>query len=156
MTKQLKHVWSVLAQSSSTDAVNNSFSLFNIIDELTVDFKPTETKIAKDAKKKDIITLPAQFQIATLWKRITDSNLELVSNVKVSFLDPEGIELQQIEYPMTIPVDKKRMRFVTQVIGINLSVSGEYKFLIKLKEPDSVDFKEVAEVPIDVIIKKYN
>jgi hypothetical protein len=37
-----------------------------------------------------------------------------------------------------------------------MSVSGEYKFIIKLKESDSADYKEMFELPIDVIIKKHN
>ncbi len=153
MKNQIKHVWSILAQSSTTDSVTNLFSLTNTIDELTVNFNPKDIKSdQKDAQ----IAVPVSFQIVTLWKRNNNLDFELKNQVRISLIDPKGKELQKIEYPMVIPADKMRMRFITPVNGLNVTTSGEYRFVIMIKELGQATFKQEAEVPIDVVINKSN
>lgn len=151
MTNQLKHIWTILVQSSSTDSNTNLFSLFNAVDEITVDINQ---KDVKNDKKESPIGIPVSFQIVSLWKRNNNLELELKNQVKIYLLDPKGKELQHIEYPMVIPADKKRMRFITPINGMNITVGGEYRFVLTIKEPGKTSFEKIVEVPIDVVIKK--
>jgi hypothetical protein len=152
MANQLEHVWTILVQSSVTDSTTNLFSLYNTIDELTVDLSQKGITDLKDSK----VTIPASFQIVSLWKRNNNLNLELKNEVKISLQDPKGKEMQHVEYPMVIPADKKRMRFITPVNGMNITIEGEYRFIVTIKEPSQTAFKKVAELPIDVVIKKHS
>ena len=156
MANQIIHVWTILVQSSSTDSKTNLFSLFNTIDELAVDINQRGNNTSKSDLKESKITIPASFQIVSLWKRNNNLDLEFRNEVKISLIDPKGKEMQHIESLMVIPADKKRMRFITPLNGMNITTEGEYRFVISIKELGQTSFNEVAVVPIDIIIKKHN
>lgn len=154
--KYIKHIWSLLCQSSATDTTSNFISLFNAIDQLTVDVSlpkdPAELKKFEEDSKK-MLSIQTQFEIVTLWQKLVEGK-NMDGDVEMEFLDPHGVSLMKKTYSLHIPEDKKRMRYRIGITGINVTVSGEYTFRIRLREPEQTGFVEVVDIPLDIIINK--
>lgn len=146
----LIHAWSILCQSSSVDANNNSLSLFNVIDDITIDINPPA-----DGKLPDVFGVPVNSNLVTLWKRRMVGD-EIVADVDVRLLDPTGKELQKMVYNMKIPADKSQARSIMNIQGFPVTVAGVYVFKISVKESGGASFQEVQEVPLNIIVKKQN
>lgn len=149
----IKHAWTVLCQNSSTDSQTNFLSLFNIIEEITIDL-PIDYE--KQIDKDGLSVIPVQFKLVSLWNRVAFGNEILIGDVKVVFKDPEGNNVQDFTYTLNIPSDKRRMRFNVDLNGlkINLNKSGNYIFEINIKGPNEISFQKVAEIPLCLIINK--
>ena len=149
----IKHAWSVLCQNSSTDQTSNTLSLFNIFEEMTIDLS---IDFDKQLVNKEYTVLAIPFQLVSLWNRSTIYNEELVGDVKVVLKDPKNNIVQEFAYKLTIPADKRRMRFSFNMNGIkiNLNKGGDYLFEVSVKGPDQIDFQRVAEIPLYVAINK--
>lgn len=148
--KSIKHLWSILCQSSSIDAQSNILSLFNVVEQIVVDLTPEITD--SNAGKERPVAVAFRFEIVSLWQKIGEANKN--NTVEIEFLDPMGISLMKTDYSLQIPQDKKRIRHSMKVNGLKVTIDGEYTFKIRIKESDQKEFYEVAELSLDVIINK--
>ncbi len=57
----MKHIWTVLCQNSSVDSSTNLLSIFNCLDELTVEIDRSK------APKIDELIIPFGAQLISLW-----------------------------------------------------------------------------------------
>lgn len=154
--KYIKHIWSVLCQSSVTDVASNTMSLFNTIEQFTIDITPPKDPIELkkfEENSKKSLSVQTQFEIVTLWQRMVLGK-GIDGDVEMELIDPKGVSLMKMTYSLHFPEDKKRMRHRMVVAGINVTVSGEYVFKIRLREPEQMGFVEVADIPLDVVINK--
>ncbi len=147
-TKNISFAWAMLCQSSSVDANNNNLSLFNLIEEITVGITPDPTQ-----KLPEIVNVPFPFHLVTLWKRNIE-NLNPTADVEVKLFDPKNKELQKIEYKLVFPDGKKNLRSIIQSPVFSVTDTGGYVFKISMKESGESAFTEVAEVPVNVVLKK--
>jgi hypothetical protein len=154
--KYIKHIWSILCQSSVTDALTNTMSLFNAVEQFTVTITPpkdpTELKKFEEDSKK-IFAVQTSLEIVTLWQKLVEKK-NIDGDVEVELVDPKGAVLMKTNYSLHFPEDKKRMRYRMAITAIKVTVSGEYTFKIKLREPEQTAFVEVVDIPLDVIINK--
>ncbi len=154
--KYIKHIWSVLCQSSVTDVASNSMSLFNTIEQFTIDIvlpkDPIELKKFEEDSKK-MLSVQTQFEIVTLWQRaVLGKGMD--GDVEMELIDPKDVSLMKMTYSLHFSEDKKRMRHRMVIAGINVTVGGEYTFRIRLREPEQTAFADVVDIPLDVIINK--
>lgn len=154
--KYIKHIWSILCQSSVTDAVTNTMSLFNTVEQFTVTITPPKDPIELkkfEENSKKMLSVQTQFEIVTLWQKLVEGK-NMDGDVEMEFLDPRGVSLMKKTYSLHIPEDKKRMRYRVGITGIHVTVSGEYTFRIRLREPEQTGFVEVVAIPLEVIINQ--
>jgi len=141
------HVWTILCSNNTVDRQSNNISLFNVIEQLKVNVPNSESK--KNTKINTIF--PSQ--LVTLWKR---SNLkdrsEIKAGVQVSFIGPDGVELQNLKYDIKFPQENRRMRFIVDMKNILLSKTGEYYFVISIKGAGDSGYEEVFRLPLEVHI----
>lgn len=146
----IKHIWSVLCQRSVVDSISNNISLFEIFEELQIDVKATE--VAKIPTGKQI-NIPFQYQIVNFWTK-TKENEEERAKTMILIKAPNDKEINKFEKELIIPANNKRMRQINNIKGMLLNSSGIYKFLICIKQQGSNQFKQVAELPLEVKISK--
>jgi len=149
----IRHAWTVLCQNSSTDNQTNALSLFNIIEEITVELS---ADFEKNVDQNGLVVVPIQFQLISLWNRMQDKKEELIGNVQITLKDPENKLIQNFEYNLVIPSDKKRMRFNVNLNGIKINpkISGDYIFEVSLMGPMQTDFHKITELPLYIIVNK--
>lgn len=141
----MKHIWSILCQNSSIDNESNLLSLFNCIEEISL-----EVDAAKAPKDNKII-LPAEFQLVSFW--IIDNEKEgNLLDLKVELIDPDKTILNQ--FGNIFPLKKGSLRFRNRINiqGLPITKAGRYTFKIYKKEQDKKDYEEISELPLDVKI----
>lgn len=137
----MKNIWSVLCQESSVDLKTNKTSLFNCIDEITLNFfkKADMNNTAKN------IQMP--FEIASLWlKDVGDTNN---FKILIDFCDPKDNVLKSFEQDFSFENNKKKLRTFIKINSMTITTEGVYK--IKLNYQQKTKTKLAAELPIDVI-----
>ena len=154
-TKYVKCLWAVLCQSSVVDSQSNNVSLHNVLEQLNIEATPQDSK-QQVADKDAVIKVPFHFQIVALWKNLTEKKQGLKADLKVKFIDPKGDLVQELINTLDFPKDKPRNRVIigSDAILVNMNRSGEYRFILEVREPESTDFKEAFSIPLEVAIKK--
>lgn len=143
----VKHIWSVLCKDSIVNQADESLSLMNI-------FEGFKVQIKKDAPKALKIVIPAEYQIVTLLKK-SDKHIEERAEIQVSLIDPKGLVINN---PVKVSIDLKREklfhRHILKSFGFRVTTSGEYNFIIELKQPSGNKFEVVSMIPVEVELKK--
>lgn len=140
--KNVEHMMTTICHSASVDIDTNNLSIFNIIEEINInDDKPI------DLNQKKLIQIP--FELISIWKRL-DISVEVSSDLKIVFYDPDGVIMQELLYKLEIKNLHQRMRIRIKGNGLNVTKPGDYYFSIMIKNNDL--FEEVTQVPVLVKI----
>ncbi len=140
----IKHIWSVLCQKSSVDQQSNNVSLFDVFEALEVDISPaSNVKVPDDNPEFNI---PVQYQVVTLWTRTDTKNAE--GQIQITLVNPYGKEKILVNSELKFPSDKRRMRSINQIQGLPVNKSGDYHFIVELKQEEK--FQKVADLPLEV------
>lgn len=143
----MKHIWSILCQNSIIDSETNTISLYNSLEEIKINID--KSKMPADEQ----IKLPIEYDVVSFWiDEDDDINKERKFYTEVELLDPNKkiISSTSTEYIMKKGIKRVRGRIKNK--GLKITIEGRYWFKVKMKEKKSDKFKEVAEVPLDIII----
>ncbi len=138
----MKNIWSTIFTRAVVDSNTNSLSLFDCIEEITVNFSKAEDL---SQPKKNI---PINFSIISLWsdeniseKRKFDHSIELV--------DPQGNKINEFMNTPVFEAGKKRLRTITQMNGLGITSEGEYTIVVKYKMGGD-KFTVASRIPLDI------
>jgi len=138
----MKNIWSTIFARAIVDGNTNSLSLFDCIEEITVNFSRAEDV---NKPKKNI---PINFAIVSLWsdediskKRKFDHLIELV--------DPQGSKINEFLNTPIFEEGKKRLRTIVQMNGMGVTSEGEYTVVIKYKMGGD-KFIVASKIPLDI------
>ncbi len=148
-----RHIWSILSQSSSIDRDTNRLSLLNVLEEVTLKQPGNQ----EDKKKKELlpsqqpIGIPLNFQIVNLLERLDDKEKgHLIKDAELEFIDPQGKSLLKKNFEMNFLKGFKRLRYIINMNGLNITTAGTYNFHLRIREFKDSPFKEVARLPLDI------
>lgn len=141
----IRHLLSVPCKGTSVDYETNLLTIFEMLEELTVD-----AVIKNDS---EIINLPIQFQVLTIWER-DPSEVDTITDAQIEIVDPNKKKLGTFNYQVVFPSNKKRFRNRININGMSLTVSGIYTFKISKREKDLKNFEQVNEFTINIVINK--
>lgn len=147
----IKHIWSVLCQKSVVDSESNNVSLFDVLEQLQIDIA---SNIPNNVSNSKNIILPIQYELINFWSKT--GNGEEKADVKIILKDTTGKEVKKIEKVLTIPEKNRRMREINKIQGLPISGNGNYKFIVSIKNSNDDNYKDVAEIPLEVIVSKDN
>lgn len=139
----IKHIWSVLCQKSSVDQQSNNVSLFDVFEALEVGINPTTNIKPSDNPEFNI---PIQYQVVSLWSITDAKNNE--GEIQVTLINPDGKEKILVNSDLKFPAGKRRMRSINQIQGLPVNKSGDYHFIVELKQEEK--FQKVADLPLEV------
>lgn len=140
----MKNIWSVICEKSVIDKDTNSISLFNSLEELSINYSGE-----KKLKKTDVKNIPILFEIVSLWfdESIKDDRkFEIVLEV----LDPNNKITNKSVQECVMEKGKKRLRTIAKLNGLGITSNGLYKIIIKYKYGKVI--KIASEIPIDIEI----
>jgi hypothetical protein len=142
----LIHIWSVLCSNSTLDRNTNNVSLFNVLEQLNV---PKE-KFSKAADNPAAnVVVGVNCELITLWKKAEKDKVVLAEE-KIELADPNNKVLGSIINAIEIPENSHRARIRVVVNGVKITVEGEYKFKISVKNKEDKNFVEMAQVPLEI------
>jgi len=143
----IKHVWSVLCKESLINQKNNNVSLLEVIEQIEIGFSiPTQLK-------DQAVNIPFEFTLVSLFFREGDSKSEEKIRLKLNFIDPKNKSLKTFEPNFDFPKDKRRLRSVVNIRGLELTHSGTYIFRVE-REIGKDKYDLLAELPIEIIIDR--
>lgn len=129
----IKHIWSVLCESSSIDSETNKVSLFNAFESLTIYGDPEQIK-----------GIPINFEILTLWERMEEETCEGV--MRVILFDAKGDASPDFECNINLR-ESHFHRTRMAVKGLPLSGPGRYVCQVAYQIGEA-DWQIAAELPI--------
>lgn len=138
----MKHIWSILCQSSSIDSGTNLLSIFNCVEELSL-------VVDKDKIKNEELVIPVKFQLVSLWG-IENSKIKNELEISVNLLDPDGAVVGHIQNDFDIDKGFSRFRSFVNFEGLKITKEGRYSIEINQKKGNKTE--KVAELPLDVKI----
>lgn len=139
----IKHIWSVLCQKSSVDQQSNNVSLFDVFEALEVGINPAAN--IKTSNNPEL-NIPIQYQIVSLWTIADAKNNG--GEVRITLISPDGEEKILVNSELKFPTGKRRMRSINQIQGLPVNKSGDYHFVVELKQEK--EFQKVADLPLEV------
>lgn len=143
----IKHIWSVLCRESIIDSETNNISLLNVFEQLSAD-----VSISAPDKKHTRVNVPIKYEVVSLWSKL--SNKKVNARIEVEIVDPQGQNLKSFTQELEFPAKMRRMRSRLRITGMSLTVPGDYKYKIKIKEENQDKYIAVAELPLQVELKK--
>lgn len=133
----IQHVWSVLCQSSSIDQLENTVSLFNVLEEITV--------TGPQAPDEGTL-LPINMNIVSLWTK-DNKDEKARGKMRACLTGPGNRQYESIELDIDLSQSVfYRGRIFAQVLKWN--GVGKYTFLIEFKENDGDDWRMVTALPV--------
>lgn len=141
----MKHIWTILCQSSSVDIDTNILSLFNCIEELNLTIDKTQLI------DKEKLVIPVGFQMVSFWV-IKDNSRDNILEIKGEIIDPSGKSLNKFDNKFNIKKGALRFRNRINIQGLPVTKEGRYIIRIMQKMEKNKDFEVVAELPLDIKI----
>jgi hypothetical protein len=155
MKKQtnIKHTWSLIAESSVVDQQSNNISIHKVLEQLKLSLALIDQTLKDEKVLDEKVSVPFPFQIISMWRR-KDSATDSKANVEIDFLDPNKKVIQNVKFELKFEDNKPRMRTIIASPFLNVTTSGLYLFKIKLQEDGEKEFSEVSEIPFDIVVEK--
>jgi len=140
-----KHIWSVLCKKTIIDTDTNNISLIDVFEQL-------QAKVNLPQNKNIKLSIPLEYEVVNFWYKENSDKKEEV-DVEITLIDPNNKSLKSFINTITIPDNKKRVRTRLKITGLPITISGIYRFIIKTKEKNTKNYKQVAELPIEIKIE---
>lgn len=145
----ISHIWSLLCRRSVIDSETNNLSLYDILEQLTVNVKIKKS----DKHKVTKINIPIEYEVISFWVKAPKIE-EFKGGIKLEIINPDGKIEKTFEQPLEIPKDKRRLRSRIRIKGFVADKEGNYIFRISYKEEIKDQYIKAADVPLEVILKK--
>lgn len=152
--KDIKHIWTVVAESSVVDQQTNNISIHKVLEQLNVSLSVKDQETLKEAintNKAFWVSFP--FQVISLWQSINPKK-DPTAEVEIELVDSIGQSLQTTKFKLNFQKDKTRMRSIIGSPTIRITGMGVYLFKVRIKEDDENEFSEVTEIPLEVRLIK--
>lgn len=138
----MKNIWSVIFNRAVVDENTNSISLFDCVEEITVNFsKPEDVSVPQK-------NIPINFTIISLWSD-NDISKDRKFEYLLEIIDPQGKKINEFSNFPVIEKGKKRLRTIVQMNGMGITSEGEYTLVVKYKK-DSEKFVVASKIPLDI------
>lgn len=134
-----KNIWTIVALSSAIDKDNNTLSLFDILEELTL-------QISGNIPEQTVI--PVNHHLMCLWER-EETGTPFTLKFNVLLRDPLGKVIHENSAEVVMEAPHKRARFRAQFNGFPVSVPGTYRYEIVNLDPEK-DKEVIGAVSIEV------
>ena len=150
--KDIKHIWTVIAESSVVDQQTNNVSIHKILEQLNINVSPKDQELLKKNPGKALL-VHFPFQVISLWQSINPKK-NPKAEIEVELFDPIGQNLQRATFKLIFEPNKSRLRSILSNPDIRVFDTGLYLFKIRIKEEEEDEFLEVAEIPLEVRVTK--
>lgn len=135
----MKHIWSVLCQSSIIDQDSKNLSLLNVLESIRFSY----------AAQGDMVIVPLEATVVTYWVR-DDLNTAERGKIRVNIVTPDKrtnkgdpIELDLQEF--------QRIRFIYRIRGMQFTINGIYDFIVQSLNEKTGKWKTITVIPLELI-----
>ncbi len=145
----VNHIWSILCRKSVIDNETNNLSMFDVLEQISVDVNLNKEKQEKFIK----INVPIDYEVISFW--VKPEGVEVYKGeINIEVVNPDGKVEKAFAQPLDIPEDKKRLRSRMRIKGFVAEKSGVHIFRVSYKDLEDNKYTTVAEIPFEVILNK--
>jgi hypothetical protein len=145
----MKHIWSILCQTSVRDQDTNRTSIINAMD--VIGFIVDKEKLIE---KKNI---PVNLEIVSMWSNVGSNSEQFMVRIELKNTDKKILSKSELSVGQAGDKSKlNKTRSIITRMSINLlevAVEGQYYFVVSQKNLTDKKFNIVAELPLEVKIK---
>jgi hypothetical protein len=142
MIQTLNYTWGVLCRGASFDVDTNSFSLFGLLDDVSLKFPPESGPA--------VLVVPFDYEVVVLWEKPADTiEQDVKVEVKIEYTDPAGKILNVMNTELAAVAKLKRVRQRVRLNGMPVTSPGNYAFKFHLKNSDG-SWSLAGQVPLSV------
>lgn len=133
----MRHVWSVLCQSSTVDRETNTLSLNQVIEGIEISEIPEEQE-----------GISLQAHLVSLWVR---SDIEEGEQGEVrTLIETAGGDIHEGPPAEVDLREHRRFRTRQQLQGLPVDELGIYEFRVQFREDSTNDWTDAAWVPLEI------
>lgn len=146
--------WALLCKSASIDQQSNQVSLFNILEELTLNKSPLGNSIVKKSSSfPEKTQIPGEFSLVVQLERTTRSGSPgFQPEMEIKIMDPNDEIIATHSLPLRFDEGKNRLRAIVRFNAFIVKTPGTYNYVISIRSSKLEVFEEKARVPIEVKI----
>lgn len=147
--------WAHLCKNASVDQQSNNISLFNIIEELTINKSPLGTSIAKRlASFPEKMQINGEFTLVIHVERNPEiKTKDFEPSMEIKFTNPQDANFATItEIPLKFKEGENRLRTIISIGALFVKDPGVYNLVVSVRETKSDTFSEGVRVPVEVKI----
>lgn len=147
--------WALLCKNASVDQQSNNVSLFNIIEELTINKSPLGTSIAKrSASFLEKTQINGEFTLVVHMERNPEIKIkDFEPSMEIKFTDPQDANFATIaEIPLKFKEGENRLRNIITINALFVKDTGVYNIVVSTRHSKNDTFTEGARVPVEVKI----
>lgn len=132
-------LWTVLCSKTSIDRESNNISLFEVLEQVTVEGPPEDARI----------NLAATSTLVTEWMR-SDIDQPESRFGRFSLVGPSGEVFGGVEFEINLS-DEVRHRSLINMHTLPLQGPGIYEFVIEIRDDDGGGWQEASRIPLQVL-----
>lgn len=140
-----KHVWSVVCRKAVTDRDENSVSLHEVIEMVTVSQDPLDGEHGADP-----VGIPLQHDVTSLWTRENREVPERAST-RTRIRAPNGREFKGPIAPLDL-THYRRLRSNVRFQSFPYVGPGDYALFVDVSTDEQKTWRTVAELPLEIAL----
>lgn len=146
--------WALLCKNASIDQQSNQVSLFNILEELTINKGPLSTSVVKKSSSfSDNTQIPGEFTLVVQFeKHAKEGTPSFQPEMELKIVDPDGDLISSNILPLNFEENKNRLRAIVAFSAFVVKNPGVYNYVVSIRSSKKEAFEEATRVPVDVKI----
>lgn len=141
----IEHIWSVLCSRGIIDRDSNNVSLFEVLEQLNVSAPPPVTE------ESEIPFLIISCELVTLWARSNPAE-PARGRARVRISAPSGKTYPVADYDIDLS-SYLRYRARNRIGTLPIPEGGFYRIRVQVQDEDQEQWRDVASVPLQVVVQ---
>lgn len=146
----VSHVWSLICSNSLLDQQSNNLSLINTIEKFTITI-PKEEMLKVKEKGANGFLFPVNFEIVSRFIK-NEVNKATFFDLRIKLINPDEKTVLTSDKKYALEKDKKNLRVRNRFNTFPVSKSGDYFFIVEIKDIDTSRYIEVAMIPLEIVL----
>jgi len=144
--------WAILCKTASVDQQTNNLSIFNVIEEFTVNKSISTSPVTgRLSNFSDKTQINGDFTVVIQLDNCTDIKTAKF-DLEINFSSPDGISFAKTELSPVFQEGKNRLRIIVALNAIIIKDPGVYNFIISTRTDEDDSFMERTRIPLEVKI----
>lgn len=135
-------VWMVLCSKTSIDQRSNNVSIFEVIEQLTVEKIPADQEVS----------VPLNWEVAILCAR-SDAAVPEQHVGRLIIVMPSGKRAEAAQFEIRMTGEHRRIRNTIQSNTFLLHGPGIYEFVLEYRSLTGDQWQEAGRIPLDVMFQ---
>lgn len=147
----MRHIWSLLCESTAVDGETNSLSISNVRESIEIKTGPIPEAASGNVTA---LPLPHQLQVVSVWAR-TDLDTPETGSIRITLQGSgEPQTLAEADLDLT---EHRRSRMILSLVGVPIDIGtvGRREILFRIEQADAEgEWSTETTVPLEITVSR--